>query len=181
MILVENRIALGFAHFLQNHLLGRLRRNPPQHVGRLGRYNLCPDFRRRILFLRLCQADLFFRVGHFLDNHMHRVHVHLACFLVELRAQILFRLVILPRRHHHGVFNRRHYHFRLDVLLAAQHLDLLVEQIRHVLSLKSPLSNPLSSLRAPLGPCRTFCAPQRPRRLCLSLVLRLLLSTFNSV
>jgi hypothetical protein len=63
---------------------------------------------------------------------MHREHVHLPGFRIKLGAQILFRLVILPRRHHHRVFNRRHDHRRLDVLLAAQHLNLLIEQIRHV-------------------------------------------------
>src|SRR6267143_3394257 len=132
VILVENRVARGFAHFLQNHLFRRLRRNASQHVRWLRCQNLRPDLRSRILSLRLRQADFFLRVGHFFDDHVHREHVHLTRFLVEFRAQIFFRLVILPRRHHHRVFNRRHYHFRLDVLLAAQHLNLLVQQIRHI-------------------------------------------------
>ncbi len=132
MVLVENRVALGLAHLLQNHLLGRLRRNTPQHVRRLRPQNFRADFRRRILFLRFRQADLFFRVGHFLDHDMYREHIHLPGFLIELRAQVLFCLIKLPRRHHHRVFDRRHHYFRLDVLLAAQHFDLLVEQIRHV-------------------------------------------------
>jgi hypothetical protein len=132
VVLVENRVALGLADFLQDHLFGCLRRDASQHVRGLRRHNFRAHFRRRVLFLRVCQTDLFFRVGHFFDDHMHRKHVHLAGFLVELRAQILFCLVILPRRHHHGVFNRRHHDFRLNVFLAAQHLNLLVEQIRHI-------------------------------------------------
>ena len=132
MILVVNRVALGFANFLQNHLLGCLCRNAAQHVRRLRRHDFCSDFCFRILFLRFRHGDLFFRVGHFLDHRIHGVDVHLSGFRVELRPQVLFRLVKLPRRHHHRVFNRRHHHFRLDVLLAAQHFNLLVEQIRHV-------------------------------------------------
>src|SRR5258708_12943668 len=62
---------------------------------------------------------------------MHRIHVHLPGFLIELRAQVFFRLVIFASRDHHRVFNRRHHDFRLNVLLAAEHLYLLVKQIRH--------------------------------------------------
>src|SRR5258708_19763297 len=62
---------------------------------------------------------------------MHRIHVHLPGFLIELRAQVFFRLIILASRDHHRVFNRRHHDFRLNVLLAAEHLYLLVKQIRH--------------------------------------------------
>src|SRR5258708_1632635 len=131
MILVVNRVALGLAHLLQDHLLRRLRRNPPKHIRRLHGKNLRPNFRGRILFLGLRQADLGFRVGNFLHHRQHRKHVYLARFRVEFPAQVLFRLVILARRHHHRVFNRRHHDFRLDVLLAAQHLNLLIKQIRH--------------------------------------------------
>jgi len=138
VVLVVNRVPFGLAHFLQNHLLGRLRRDAPQHVRRLRRRDFRAHLRRRIFLLRFHQADLFLRIGHFLDHHVHRVHVHLPGFLVELRAQVLFRLVKLPRRHHHRVFNRRHHDLRLDVLLAAQHFDLLVQQIRHISSLNSP-------------------------------------------
>ena len=135
VVFVKNRVALGFAHFLQNHLLGRLRGDAPQHVRRLRRDDFRSDLRRRILLLRFRQRDFFLRVGHFLDYCVHREHIHLTRFRVELSAQIFFRLIKLPRRHHHRIFNRRHHHFRLDVLLAAQHLDLLVEQIRHIASL----------------------------------------------
>jgi len=69
------------------------------HVRRLRRQNLRPDLRIWILFLRLRRLISFFGVGHFLDDRMHRVHVYLAGFLVELYAQVFFRLVILPRRH----------------------------------------------------------------------------------
>ena len=132
VIFVENRVALGLAHLLQNHLLRRLRRNASQYVRRLRRQNLRSDFRGRIFLLGVRQADFLFRVSYFLDDHVHREHVHLPGFLVELCAQILFRLVILPRRHYHRVFDRRHHDFRLDMLLAAQHLNLLVQQIRHI-------------------------------------------------
>src|SRR5256885_1050244 len=71
------------------------------------------------------------RVGNFLDHGQHRKHVHLAGYLIELPAEVLFGLVIFARRDDHRIFNGRHHDFRLDVLLAAEHLDLLIEQIRH--------------------------------------------------
>src|SRR5207302_1403720 len=161
----------------QNYLLGRLCRDAPEYIRGLRRHNLRADLRRRILFLSLRQADLFFRVGHFFDHHVHRVHVHRPRFGIDLRAQFLFRLVIIPRRHHHRIFDRRHHHFRLDVLLAEQHFDLLVEQIRHVSFLKSPLLHPVTYLRASRFPRSILCTPQFPLRplafsscpICLSL------------
>src|SRR5206468_5436178 len=79
---------------------------------------------------------------------------------IELRAQVLFRLVKLPRRHHHRVFNRRHHDLRLDVLLAAQHFDLLVQQIRHISSLNSPrvLAFKFNAQLPPTPSLRDLCA-----------------------
>src|SRR5215472_6054817 len=136
VILVVNGVALGFAHLLQDHLLGGLRSDAAQHFGGFGADDFRADFRAGILLLRVGQADFAFRVSDFLDDGVHRVHVHLAGFLIELSAQVLFGLIELASRHHHGIFDGGNYHFRFNVLFPAQHLDLLVKQIRHFSSLK---------------------------------------------
>ena len=135
VVLIENGVAFRLADFLQNHLLSRLRRNTSQHISWLRRQDFRADLGRRILLLRVGYRHLFLRIGHFLDDDMHRIHVHLARFRVELPAQVFLCLIEFPGRYHHRIFDRRHHHFRLDVLLAAQHLDLLVKQIRHIASL----------------------------------------------
>ena len=140
VIFVVNRVALGLAHLLQDHLLGRLRRDAPEHIGRLRGQNFRPDFRVWVLLLRVRQADFPLRVDNLFHHRLHRIHVHLPGFRIELSAQILFGLVKLARGHHHRIFDGRDHHFRFDVLFPAQHLDLLIEQIRHFSSLKSPTS-----------------------------------------
>ena len=125
VVFIENRVALGFAHLLHDHLLRRLRSDPAQHIGRLRRQNLRANFRRRIFLLRVGHGNFALRVGHFLDDRNHGKHVHLARVRIKFAAQVFFRLVILPRSHNHRVFNRRHDDFRLNVLLAAEHFDLL--------------------------------------------------------
>ena len=99
--------------------------------------NFRADFHLGIFFLGVGEADFLVGVGDFFDDGMHGKNVHLASFLVELGAQIFFGLVILSRGDNHRVFDRRHHHFRLNVLFATEHFNLLVEQIRHFLFLKS--------------------------------------------
>ena len=48
VILVEDGVAFGFAHLLQDHLLGGLRRDASQHIGRPGGENFRADFGGRI-------------------------------------------------------------------------------------------------------------------------------------
>src|SRR2546428_613460 len=60
--------------------------------------------------------------------------------------------------------DRGRHRFRLDVLLAAQHFDLLVEQIRHVSFLKSSLLHSVTYLRASRFPRSILCALQFPLR-----------------
>src|SRR5437588_6346259 len=169
VVLVENGVTLSFSHLLQNHLLGRLCRNAPKHVRRLRGKDFRADLSGRILFLRFRQRNFFFRVGHFLNHREHRIHVHLPRFRVELAAQVFLGLIKFPGRHHHRIFNRRHHHFRLDVLLAAQHLDLLVKQTRHIASLIPRI--PALSLKTlrPNSPCESFPAAAPPYALpCLA-------------
>ena len=69
--LVVDCVALGFAHFLQNHLLGGLRCDAAQHVGRLGLGNFAADFHVRLTLARVVQRNFAYRVGHFLHHHVH--------------------------------------------------------------------------------------------------------------
>lgn len=49
---VENLVTLGIANLLENHLLGRLRTNPPE-IDRLKRlFEIVPDFDIGILLLK---------------------------------------------------------------------------------------------------------------------------------
>ena len=82
-------------------------------------------------FAGLGQSDLLLRIGHFLDHGAHRIHVYLSGFWVELGAEIFFGLVILPRGDHHRVLDGRDDDCRFDVLLPADLLNHLVQQIRH--------------------------------------------------
>ena len=85
----------------------------------------------RLTLARVGQRNFAYRVGHFLDHRVHRIHVHLAGFGIELRTQLFLGAVILPRRHHHRVFDGRDDDLRFDVLFPADLLDLLVQQTRH--------------------------------------------------
>src|SRR5207245_10825966 len=78
------------------------------------------------------------------------------------------------RPHAHRVFDRRHHAFRLDLRLSAQHLQLLVKQIRHSSSLKffpsecaaktHPLDSPCAS--PPAGvPRSVLPSPSTPSAL----------------
>ena len=53
---VVNRIALGLADFLQNHLLGSLRGDAAEHIGRLGSGNLAAHFHFGILFASISRG-----------------------------------------------------------------------------------------------------------------------------
>jgi len=131
VVLVKNGVALGFAHLLQNHLLGGLRRDAAEHFGRLGRAYFGAHFGRGILAARVAKADFACGIGHFLDHGQHGKHIHLARFLVELAAQVFLGFVIFAGRDDHGVFDGGHDHVRLNMLFAAEHFDLLIEKIRH--------------------------------------------------
>ena len=131
VILVENGVAFGFAHFLQNNLLGGLRGDTSEHVGRLGGDDFRADFYFGIFFLGVSETDFLVGIRDLVNNCVDGKNVHLAGFLIEFGAQIFFRLVIFSRGHNHGVFNSRDDHFRLNVLFATEHFNLLVEQIRH--------------------------------------------------
>ena len=131
MVFVENGVAFGFAHFLQDDLLGGLRSDAAQNIGGFAGQNFRADFGRGILAASIGNADFASGVGNVLDHGQNRENVHLTGFGVEFAAQVFFGLVILARRDDHRILDRRHHDFRLDVLLAAEHFNLLIEQIRH--------------------------------------------------
>jgi len=77
VIFVVNRVALGFAHFLQNHLLGVCAAIRPSTSVGFGPKISVPTSAAGFFFFAP-SADLFFRVGHFLDHDMYREHIHLS-------------------------------------------------------------------------------------------------------
>ena len=135
-VFVEDCVPLRLAHLLEDHLLGHLRGNAPQHVGRLVVANLAAHFYFRRQLPRLFQRNLVHRVFDQLRRLHHRledVRPDLAGLLVQLRAHVFLRLVILPRRQRDRILDRRNHNLRIDALIPAQRLNALVKHTRHLL------------------------------------------------
>ena len=135
-VLVVNRVALGLAHLLKDDLLGQLRRNAPQNVGRLIGAQLAADLGRGIDALGIVQRDLgdgiFDLVGVF-DDRPDRVGPDLAAFLVQFGAQILLGLVVLSGGDDDGIFHRADHDLRIDAFLPAESVDYVVQFTCHKL------------------------------------------------
>ena len=96
VVLGEDVLALGLPDLLEDHLLGRLGRDAPEHLGRLGELDLHVDFGfLAVDLLRVDQRDLRRGVGHLGDDLLDGVQFHLARLGVEPRSQVLVRLVVL--------------------------------------------------------------------------------------
>src|SRR5581483_2485547 len=133
-VLVIDRIALGLAHLLKDDLLGKLGGNASQHVSRLIGAQFAAHFGRGIDPLGIVERDLRERVLDqivSLDNGAHRIGADLAAFFIELRAQVLLRLVVLARGDDNGVFDRGNHNLWIDALLAAESVDYVVQFTRH--------------------------------------------------
>src|SRR5207248_9646453 len=68
VVLVENSVALGFAHLLQDDLFGGLRSDAAEHVCRLIGQNFRADFCCRVLAASLGNADFASGIGNFFDH-----------------------------------------------------------------------------------------------------------------
>ena len=134
-VLVVNRIALGFAHFLKDHLLRELCSDAPQNsFSHFGNFQLAADLRARVNLAGIIHCDLQLRVLHLLgrlDNRLHRKCVDLACFLVQLSAQVLLCLIVFACRDNNGVFHRAHYDLRINALLFTQGVNSVVKLACH--------------------------------------------------
>ena len=122
-------LALGLADLLEDHLLGRLRRDAAEVLGRTRELDLHVDFRLvAVQLLRFSQRDLVRRVGHLVDDPLDRAQLDLAGLLIEARAQ---RLVLVPLaggrldRVLHGADDD----VRLDALFLGDGVDLLEQRV----------------------------------------------------
>src|SRR5229473_3011316 len=151
-VLVVNGVALSLAYFLEDDLLGQLRCNASENsLGDLGNEQLAARFRVGIELASL--VDRYLQVGildllGILDNRLDRVGVDLAALLVEHRAQIFLRLVVLASRDDDGVLDRANHDLRVDPLLAADPFDNVVKLACHKFrSQVSGLRSQVSGLR----------------------------------
>jgi len=92
------------------------------------------DFDFRVLAvnrLGFGDRDLLARVGHFVDDRLHREQLDLAVLGIEFRLQLfVFGLVVLARRRQHGFFHRLDHDLGLDALFLGERLDGLLQRIR---------------------------------------------------
>ena len=87
VVFAEDVLALGFADFLEDHLLGRLRGDAAEHFGRLGELHLVAELdavgdlvpvQRPIHLARFVQRNLGRRARHLLDDGLEREQIDLA-------------------------------------------------------------------------------------------------------
>ena len=110
-------VALRLAHLLEDDLLGGLRRDAAENVGRLGKLDLHVDFRLvAVQLLRFGKRDFRQGIGYLLDDLAHREQLDLTRLVIELRPQVLGRLVVLARGGQHGVLYGRDDDIGLDAL-----------------------------------------------------------------
>ena len=122
-------LALGLADLLEDHLLGGLRGDAAEILGRTRELDLHVDFRFvAVELLRLAERDLRRRVGHLLDDLLDRVELELAGVGVEARAQRL-ALVTLARGRLERVLHGADDDFRLDALFFGDRVDLLQQRV----------------------------------------------------
>src|SRR5512145_383697 len=130
-VLGEDVVAFGLAHLLEDHLLGRLCSDAPEHVRRLGELDLRPEFGLVDELAGVRETDLRLGDLHLLDHMLHSEDLDLTRVLVEAATQILGRLVVLLGGREDRVLDGGNDDIRVDVLLATDLLDLLTELVGH--------------------------------------------------
>ncbi len=75
-IFLIDRLPLGFAHLLKNHLLGGLSGDAPQQIGRLGDADFRLHLSRRIDAARFLQRHLNGGILHRFHYFLHREQVY---------------------------------------------------------------------------------------------------------
>ncbi len=83
-------LALGVAHFLEDHLLGRLGRDPPKVLRRplLLQLELVVELRVRVQRLGVGEADLLLVVGDLRDHLLPAVHPEIATLAVREEGRL---------------------------------------------------------------------------------------------
>ncbi len=129
-VLVEDRIALGLAHLLEDDLLGQLRGDAAQGTSVAVEPDLAAHLHVRRQFLGLGQRDLVQRVlDGLLVGHHRLVDVgqNLAGLLVQLPAHVFLGLVELARGQGDGLLDGADNDAGFNALLLAQGLNALVQ------------------------------------------------------
>ncbi len=129
-VLLEDRVALGFTHLLEDDLLGQLRGDAAQRAGVAIEANLAAHLDARGQFIGLGQRDLVDRIFDLLFvGHDRLVDIgrDLAGLLVQLAAHVFLGLVVLARGQGNRLFHGADNDLGLNALLAAQELDTLIQ------------------------------------------------------
>src|SRR6185436_7448233 len=141
VVLGEDVLPLGLADFLEDHLLGGLRGDPPQHFGGLRELHLVAELDavgdlvavdRAVHLARFGERDLGGGRGDLFDDRLEGEEIDLAGLGVEPRFQVLARLVVLARRGGNRFLDRADDDVGLDPLLLGQRFDGLLQRIRHI-------------------------------------------------
>jgi hypothetical protein len=122
----QDVLALGLAHLLQDHLLGRLRRNAAQRsrsASESGSASRSPRWRRTWRSARLISRFSGSVTG---SATVFTRRSDVAGLLVEVGDQILLGPELLARGHEHGVLDGVEDDLRVDALFLAQDLDGLI-------------------------------------------------------
>ena len=167
MILGVDVVAFRLAHLLEDDLLGGLRRDAPEHVGRLRELDLHVDFGLfAVQLLGLGERDFRQRILDLLDDLADREQLDLPGVVVELGAQVLGRSVVLARRGKHRVLDGGDDDVGLDALLLRHRLDALLQRIAHHRALERASSVDALTTRPPAArasPAPTECGARVPR------------------
>src|ERR1700693_1877747 len=126
-VLGKNRLALGLAHFLQDHLLGRLRGDASQRIGRLREMNLGFELRRRIHLLSFLEGNFLVGILNRFHDFLDSVNLQGSGLIVEGGHQVFGGAEMLTRGHEHGVFHRVDDDLRINALLFAQDFNGLID------------------------------------------------------
>ena len=111
-------VALGLAHFLHDHLLGRLRGDAAEIEWRQGLGDPVADLRRRIFLARLVQRNLRRVVFDLVDDQQQARKPDLAGLRIDLGAHLGLLTVARARRLLHRVFHRGQDDLPVDRLFA---------------------------------------------------------------
>ena len=134
VVLVEDGVALGFADFLEDDLLGHLGGDAAERSGVFVETEFTADFDLRGEFAGLFERHLIDvvldLVGAF-DDSLEDIGADLAGLAVHLGAHVFLGLVVLAGGEGDRVLNGADYDSRLDSLVAAQRLDRLIQSTCH--------------------------------------------------
>ena len=124
-------VALGLADLLEDDLLGGLRGDAAQILGRTRELDLHVELGFvAVQLLRLGERDLVRRIGHLVNDALDGAEIDLPGLVVEARAQRLV-LVALAGRGLDGVLEGGDDHLRVDALFLGDGVDLLKQWVLH--------------------------------------------------